>query len=91
MAKKKTPFAESKDGKLFVKANSFMTPLVALVDGLTIAYFDKCKDIYLPIDVAIDWVQKEMQHHSQDKYSKVLGVLKSAKEQHEAGVMEYSS
>ena len=77
--KQRTVFAQSKDGKLFVKADAVMSPLVSLIDGLAITFFGKGKTAYLAVDDAIEWCRKEAQYHSADKYKVMIAVMEKAK------------
>lgn len=81
-AKDQTPFVIHDDtGERFVELAAVMHPLCAFADGLSITTFKGEKTLYLQIDVAIDWVEKEMQHHSREKYETMLAVLKKFKAQ----------
>ncbi len=80
---KKSVFAASPDGRLFVEAAAIMTPLVAVIDGLPVAFFGKSKKAYLEVDMAIEWCQKEKSFHSADKYATLIAVLERAKKQNE--------
>lgn len=78
---KRSPFAIDKHGNKYVETAAVMTPLVALIDCLPITRFGKEKKTYLDLDTAIEWVTKEMQHHSREKYTVVLEVLNRFKNQ----------
>lgn len=80
--KVKYVFATSKEGNLYVKVAAIMTPLCAMLDGLSLTFFGKGKTPYLAIDTAIDWVSKEMKEHSREKYTVILNALNAAKKQH---------
>ena len=76
MAKRKyTQFVTDGDGNKFVHADAIMSPMVPLIDGLTLVHFKGDKKTYLRLDDAIGWVTEEMKHHSREKYEKVLTVL----------------
>ena len=81
MPKKKSSFAEAKDGSLYVAINAIMSPLCALIDGLPVTFFGREKRGYLAIDTAIDWCREEMKHHSREKYEKMIAVMEKAKQQ----------
>lgn len=83
MSKKKSVFASSNDGRLFVKVQAVMSPLCALIDALPITFFGKGKTAYLDIDTAINWCREEMKHHSEEKYEKMIAVMEKAKKQEE--------
>lgn len=85
MGKKKTFFATDKDGNLFVELKAVMNPMCALIDGIPLVGFGKSKKLYIAIDTAIEWCQKEMQHHSREKYQKMIDVMLKCKEQEAAG------
>lgn len=77
---KETPFAVSKDDRLFVRLSAITTWLVALVDGLTLTYFGKDRTTpYLEIDTAIEWCKKESQFHNPAEYGVMVDVLERAK------------
>lgn len=73
--KKYTPFAVTPDGQKFVDSAAIMSPLVAFVDGLPITTFRGDRRVYLGLAVAIGWVEREMEHHSREKYEQILRVL----------------
>jgi hypothetical protein len=52
-------FASSK-GVLYIKVKAIMSPMVAMIDGIPMVFLGKGKTPYLPIDLAIDWVIKEI-------------------------------
>lgn len=82
MAKRKkyTPFVTDMEGKKYVDVAAIMSPLIPLLDGLTVIHFKGDKKTYLHLDDAIKWVAEEMQHHSRPKYEKMLAVLNRFKE-----------
>jgi hypothetical protein len=85
MAKKhKTVFAQSEDGRLYVKLAAVMSPMIALIDALPLTFFGKGKTPYLAIDDAIEWCRKEAVYHSPDKYKLMIDVMKKAKAQNPA-------
>jgi hypothetical protein len=89
--KQKTPFAISEEtGKLFVRIDAVMTPLVALCDGLTHVFFGRSKVAYMEVDTAIEWCRKEMQHHSKEKYELMIRVMERFKEEAAAGTVKES-
>jgi len=76
-----TPFAEH-EGIVYVEVASIMHPFCALADGLPLAYFNKkWGRPYMPLDDAIKWCEKEMTHHSREKYEIIIAVLNKAKAQ----------
>lgn len=77
--RKKTPFAEDKDGTRYVEIGVVMAPLVAAIDGIPITFFGKEKTPYMKIDAAIEWCQREKKHHSKEKYEQIIAVLERAK------------
>jgi len=78
---KKTPFAIGKDGVLAVELRAVMSPVVALLDGLTLVFFGKQKTPFLKIDTAIEWCRKEREVHDREKYDKMIAVMERAKAQ----------
>lgn len=80
MAKKpRTMFAESNDGKLYVKLAAIMHPLCAFADGLPLTFFGKGKTAYLDIDTAIEWCRNEAKCHSADEYRMKIEVMERLK------------
>jgi hypothetical protein len=77
--KKRSLFAEDRNGVRYVELLAIMTPLVALIDGLPVTFFGKSNRSYLTLDQAIDWCRKEMEHHDREKYTKIIAVLERAK------------
>lgn len=83
MAKKPyTPFADTEDGRLFVRLDSFMHPFCAFADGLPITFFGKENVIYTDIDTAIKWCEKESTPHTKKKYDHMIDIMRKAKQQH---------
>ena len=76
---KKSIFASSPDGSLFVKLSAVMHPFCALFDGLPVTYFGKEKHGYLDVDTAIAWCKKEMEYHDKDKYLLMIAVMEKVK------------
>lgn len=74
-------FAAAQDGKLFVELKAVMHPFVALADGLTIVHFKGEKKLYLLVDDAIGWCQRESRCHDKDMYEKMIAVMEMAKVQ----------
>jgi hypothetical protein len=81
--KPKTPFAVDDEGRKFVQVNAIMHPMIPFVDGLTVTTWKGDGHVYLDLDEAIGWVEKEMQFHSKGKYEQILAVLVKFKEQKE--------
>jgi hypothetical protein len=82
MAKKKPAvFATDKDGRLYVMAKAVMSPLIPLIDGLSLNFFGRSGVGWLKVDDAIDWCRKEMQYHDADKYRVMIAVMEKAKRQ----------
>ena len=48
----------SKENKLYIRPVGWIHPLVVMVDGLCVTYFDN-KGPYVTIEQAIEWVEKE--------------------------------
>lgn len=71
-------FAES-EGKLYVKTKAIMHHMIPFIDGLPVVTFKRDKNLYLDVDVAIDWCKKEMQYHSKEKYEVKIAVMEKAK------------
>lgn len=65
------------NGKLFVRIDAVMSPIIAHTDGLPITFFEEDQDglAYLDFDTAITWCKKERDHHSRDKYDKIIASL----------------
>jgi hypothetical protein len=89
---KKAPvvLAEAKDGSLYIKVRTVMTPLVAMIDGLPVTFFGKGKTAFLRIDDAIGWCRKEMAYHSKDKYTIMIQRMEEFKANHLAGKADYA-
>ncbi len=70
-----------KEGTLYVRADAVMTPLVAIMDGIAVAFFGKGKKspMYLAVDDAIVWCEKEKKYHSLEKYEGIIKSLKRIK------------
>ena len=81
MKKSRTLFADTDDGRLFVRAEAVMTPLVALVDGVRLVSFGREKSTYIEVDEAIAWCRKESAFHSKEKYEKMIEIMEKAKSQ----------
>lgn len=83
MKRKRSIFVLTAEGKLLVELRAVMHPICALVDGLPITFFrgGRNKRTYLEIDRAIDWCKKEMQHHDETKYEKMIAVMEKVKTQ----------
>ena len=79
MSKKRTPFVIDKNDDLYVLVEAVMSPLVVLMDGLSVTFFGKSKRAYIKIDTAIDWCQKESAFHSADKYDEMITVMERVK------------
>lgn len=87
MAKKKRvyiPFVVDQNGAKYVDSAAIMSPLIPLIDGLSITTFKGDKKHYLKLDDAIKWVEEEMKHHSVDKYQKILTALNRFKSEENA-------
>lgn len=78
---KKNPFATDKENKLYVRVDCVMTPLVALIDCLTLVFFGKGKTAYLKVDDAIEWCRAEMKYHGAERYSVMIAAMEKAKAQ----------
>jgi hypothetical protein len=72
MAKpKRSVFAVGKDNVLCVKVAAVMSPICALIDGLTLVFFGKGKTAYLRVTDAIACCRDEAKYHSPDKYKRL--------------------
>lgn len=73
----RTPFAyHEPTGEKFVQVAAIMSPLIPFIDGIAVVTFPGDKKTYLKLADAIAWVEKEMQHHSREKYEVILAVLR---------------
>lgn len=80
---KRNILADDEDGRLYVKMESIMNPLVALVDSLPLTLFDGDDTPYLSFDVAIEWARKESK--VDPEYGKVADQLERIRsEYHQA-------
>lgn len=61
MPKRRSPLAIDDAGRKLVLARSIMHPLIPFIDGLTCVIFKGEKTPYLPLDVAIGWLERESQ------------------------------
>jgi hypothetical protein len=85
MARKgRTIFADSDDGRLFVRVEAVMNPMIPFVDGLPLTFFGKSTKAYLDIDTAIKWCREEFAHSRNDKYRIMYEVMERAKAQPQA-------
>jgi len=71
MAKKRksTPLAMDDNGNRFVKVAAVMHPLIVFTDGIPAVQFSKKGPMYLKLEDAIAWVEKEVTqcHGSEQK------------------------
>ncbi len=81
MSKPKTVYAEC-NGKLFVRVDAVMHPLIPCADGLSVYFLGRRKMGYLDIDTAIKWCREEMQGHSAERYTKMIAGMEKAKAAH---------
>ena len=72
--RKPTPFAEH-SGKFYVQVQAVMHPFIPFCDGLPITFFGKSKKPYLALDVAIEWLAKELTCYEDVKIQRILTVL----------------
>lgn len=83
MSKNNPVFLEHDDGRLFVKLEAVMPPLVAMIDGITLYMTRRTKrskeEAFLLIDTAIDWCRKEMEYHSREKYQRMIDAMEKVK------------
>lgn len=79
--KKRTPLATDANGNLFVELAAIMHPMVAINDGLTLAFFGKEHKAYLAVDDAIAWCKKEMERFGDKSYQIKIDVLERFKAQ----------
>ena len=86
MSRKKKPptiFADTADGRLYVRVDAVMHPMVAMADGIQITTFgdDKHRVWWMAVDAAIEWCRREAASHSADEYALKIKVLEKAKAQ----------
>lgn len=80
--KKWTPYAEC-DGVAYVDVRCIMSPLCAMISLPRITTFAGSSRMYMPLEEAIVWVEKEIPHTTgkeKDKYTRVLEALKKARQ-----------
>ncbi len=84
-------FAETADGRAFVRQDAIMSFLVASIDGLTLHFMGKNGGgpAYLDLGTAIAWVEKELEREGVGKkrfslLSETLDTLRAAAAAHAA-------
>ena len=55
------------DGQRYVAVSALMHPIVAMADGLSLTRFSRSERLYLSIDSAIGWIDKEIASAPSDR------------------------
>lgn len=77
MKRKIWHFATGPSGIHYIKMQySGISTLICYVDGFTMHYFDKDKNIYLKLDDAIAWHEKEFTITKKERYHTCANALK---------------
>jgi hypothetical protein len=75
MAERAPLIALTDDGRLFVKLDTLMDPMVAMCDGLSLTFFGRGKTAYLNVDDAIAWCEKELKGKDRAMQGNAAGFL----------------
>lgn len=75
MSKKQKPILASHSGNLYIQAKVIMHPMIAVVDQLEIVTFKGDSQLYIGIDDAICWCEKEGSCQTTIKIAEQLNTL----------------
>jgi hypothetical protein len=83
---------DSTGREIFVKLKaSGISPLVAMIDGLSLTFFGKSETPYLKVTTELEWFEKELPHDPGNKdYQTAIAAYRRILEKFQAGEIHFS-